>query len=736
MMDTIITALKYVGVDVSDFNLKNDMFKRPTHKPIHGIGHIYRTMICCALIGNSVKKPREALLAFCGAYIHDLARCTDGEDPEHGAQAVKEYFDDFSSIWNKYGLTQSELNQVKFSVEQHSRSQRLKYDDPGYYAAAILKDADALDRCRLRSGLNPDLLYFAESKSLIPVSEQIFKQTSEINDDICFADFVQLLNISVHTILENNKIDALYHFTDRSNLLSILMNEGLLSYRKIKKDGVSVQKYASSKESRQIDAHKNLDDYVRLSFCHWHPMMYVAKSEGRIDDPFVIEISPEVCAFADTKFSNINAASCANIQGGVSGLSSVDFKVVKSTYSKTFTDEEKALHQAEVLVRGNVPLKYFLNVDKILDQLTIKERDRLRTEVRKNLPEPSIQWFTQQRSNYVDEKSTFNFKVKNCTKVIINDKDISATEGTYELAAGVSTCRLVAINEITKFGETISKSVERVINITPYSLPIFNLTSDKLYVKKGQENIVEIHCEVYNVKSAILFVGSEQVELHKSVFNRKFNLSGTTNIYIEAVGLDNERRFYSKSLIIEGRYEAQINKFTTDKKYSIPDVPFLISWDVVYADKIYIQKDNEVISQHLSPRGQNYYVIKNKVILKLCAEDVFGVKSHTLELDLLPLPSIKYISIPLPEVNCQTTAHVTMNSPHLRESFPKIIGSRAPMFCDRVLNPPHMDKVDFRGREHSLKNIISFPIISSGRILWNRLNRGIQAIVNRITKTF
>lgn len=141
-------ALRYIGADSSDFVLYNPMFSRRVHAPIHGIGHIYRTMIACALLGKALEKPREGLLAFCGAYIHDLARRTDGAEPEHGPNAAKYFFGRFQRLWDKYGLTPEECEQVRQAVSQHSTRELLRPSDAGYAVMAILKDADALDRCR------------------------------------------------------------------------------------------------------------------------------------------------------------------------------------------------------------------------------------------------------------------------------------------------------------------------------------------------------------------------------------------------------------------------------------------------------------------------------------------------------------------------------------------------------------------------------------------------------------
>lgn len=186
-------ALCYLGIDPSDFALYNPMFARRVHAPIHGIGHIYRTMIACALLGKALEKPREGLLAFCGAYIHDLARQTDGAEPEHGPNAAKFFFGRFQHIWNKYGLTPEECEQVREAVSQHSTRELLRPSDKGYAVMAILKDADALDRCRLhRGGLNPDWLRFRQSRQLICFMEHICVKTRNVNRGLPFKDFVDI----------------------------------------------------------------------------------------------------------------------------------------------------------------------------------------------------------------------------------------------------------------------------------------------------------------------------------------------------------------------------------------------------------------------------------------------------------------------------------------------------------------------------------------------------------------
>ena len=189
----IDSALEYIGVSADDFNLTNSLFTRPIHSAIHGIGHIYRTMIGCALIGTLIQKPRKALLALCGAYIHDLARKNDYIEPEHGENAVLNHFDLFGHIWDKYQLSEDEKQQIKQAVIQHSVHEWMQKSDSGYDVMAILKDADALDRCRI-ADLSPNWLRYPQSKLLIKRIEEICSKSYYINDDINFSDFIELVN--------------------------------------------------------------------------------------------------------------------------------------------------------------------------------------------------------------------------------------------------------------------------------------------------------------------------------------------------------------------------------------------------------------------------------------------------------------------------------------------------------------------------------------------------------------
>jgi hypothetical protein len=145
--------------------------------------------------------------------------------------------------------------------------------------------------------------------------------------------------------------------------------------------------------------------------------------------------------------------------------------------------------------------------------------------------------------------------------------------------------------------------------------------------------------------------------------------------------------------------------------------------------------NKKVVGSNLAKQDQCYYTIEKRTQFTLFAEDVFGVKQLSIELDMLPKPSIKYISIPVPEVERNTTLRVSMNTPHLRESSPKIIGAKSPMVTDKKPKTLDIKKVDYRGNEHKLINIINSTMRPKRTIIWKRLSHNISSIINRIIKT-
>ena len=166
-------------------------------------------------------------------------------------------------------------------------------------------------------------------------------------------------------VLEEHKIVKLYHFTDRDNLESIIVNGGLYSWMDCERKGIKINKPGGSPVSRQLDSGRNLEDYVRISFTTQHPMMYVAMKDGRISNPVILEIDTDVIYWKDTCYSNLNAAKHTirpNIGEGLADFKQIHFQSVKAHKHFDLPEEEQPYFQAEILVKNFIPLEYIKNI--------------------------------------------------------------------------------------------------------------------------------------------------------------------------------------------------------------------------------------------------------------------------------------------------------------------------------------------------------------------------------------
>lgn len=164
-------------------------------------------------------------------------------------------------------------------------------------------------------------------------------------------------------MLEQHGISRLYHFTDRDNLESIINNGGLYSWAGCERKGITISKPGGGTLSRQLDHRDNLQDYVRVSFVTQHPMMYVAMDEGRISNPVVLEIDPEVVCWEGALYADRNATKTgANVGGTIDDFRRIHFQSVKARKYFDLDENEQPFYQAEVLVKDFIPLQYIRNI--------------------------------------------------------------------------------------------------------------------------------------------------------------------------------------------------------------------------------------------------------------------------------------------------------------------------------------------------------------------------------------
>ena len=92
-------------------------------------------------------------------------------------------------------------------------------------------------------------------------------------------------------------------------------------------------------------------------------MMYVAMNEGRISNPVILEIDPEVVWWEGTLYADRNATKTgANVGGTVDDFKRIHFQSVKAGKHFDLDEDEQPFYQAEVLIKNFIPLRYIKNI--------------------------------------------------------------------------------------------------------------------------------------------------------------------------------------------------------------------------------------------------------------------------------------------------------------------------------------------------------------------------------------
>lgn len=193
--------------------------------------------------------------------------------------------------------------------------------------------------------------------SQLPISKEEVKTTVK---DIHLQHTKKAESQRIINYLQENGIHYFYHFTAKKNLSSIIEQKGLFSWKYLLDNGIAIPDAGGDEWSRELDMNEGLEDYVRLSFCTDHPMKYRKRSSA----PVLLKIDIEVATFTETLFSDMNAASPKHKHGkNFSDLKRVDMNAVKRTYVSR-DDPDFHTHQAEVMVKTHLPIKYILNINE------------------------------------------------------------------------------------------------------------------------------------------------------------------------------------------------------------------------------------------------------------------------------------------------------------------------------------------------------------------------------------
>ena len=156
-----------------------------------------------------------------------------------------------------------------------------------------------------------------------------------------------------------NLIPRLYHFTDRRNLVSIRECGGLFPIAVLKEHGIAVPAPGGNDWSQDADQMKGMDGYVHLCFRDNHPMEYLARQDGRIQESIFLQIDPRVLLWDGVLFApGVSNKADATFHTIEEAKAMIDFTVL---YTRTDWNDpaiKVRLQQAEkceILVPLGIP---------------------------------------------------------------------------------------------------------------------------------------------------------------------------------------------------------------------------------------------------------------------------------------------------------------------------------------------------------------------------------------------
>jgi hypothetical protein len=170
----------------------------------------------------------------------------------------------------------------------------------------------------------------------------------------------------LRSILEKYKFDGIWHFTDRSNIVPIQQNNGLLSLAELERKGATIPAPGGNQWSHDADKLKGVHEYVHLAFLDDHPMLFVAKQDGRIKDAVWLKIDSSVLFDANVRYTKeVSNKAGVGILTSDQAREEIDFDVLftRTDWRNPEIQTRRRLAlKSEILIPCHIPLNKILGI--------------------------------------------------------------------------------------------------------------------------------------------------------------------------------------------------------------------------------------------------------------------------------------------------------------------------------------------------------------------------------------
>jgi hypothetical protein len=165
-----------IALPLRDLVPPPSLFLRPSE--LHGQPHVARVMVHAFRLIDATGAHDLSPALWAAVYLHDIARMHDGLCLRHGADAWSRLagLPDVRELFAKGGVKEEDYPAIRTAVTEHCRSE-VRLDHPHRELAALLKDADGLDRVRL-ADLDVKYLRHPEAVRMADFAERLYDETN------------------------------------------------------------------------------------------------------------------------------------------------------------------------------------------------------------------------------------------------------------------------------------------------------------------------------------------------------------------------------------------------------------------------------------------------------------------------------------------------------------------------------------------------------------------------------
>lgn len=341
-----------------------------------------------------------------------------------------------------------------------------------------------------------------------------------------------------------------------------------------------------------------------------------------------------------------------------------------------------------------------------------------RTGMFDEVPEdPRINSFTFDGNpiRYKDESVTFKWEVQDAERIFINDIEVPVSSSSYSYPLSD-----VGLQNFVLRIENGGNHKTENQQIKVFDVPVFNIEQSKDKLRKGKNEECVIKWDIQNIQSVKLISnGTEEIV---NVGERTVSPDSSTDFKFEAIGLDGERIF-SYTVRVDVFKESTV-LFEVDKNITLPHVPIKLSWNVKNASEVELSGFGVV--DHI---GEEIIDCDRERVFTLKVTDVFGITEYHQRIKMYPLPLIRSILVPTPQIEKDLKVETHFEQKHLQVNIkvnmakiPDFAGIKADVFVPTI--PIHQIELsprkDWWDKLQSYNKSLTRRITEKISSLWNR----------------